>query len=103
MAEICVAKNMYVETKSGWFSDRTICYLASGKPVLHQDTGPQASLSDAAKGLIVFSTLDEAVGGGGGDLGETTSATRRQRARLAEEYFDSDKVLTRLLEKLGVG
>ena len=79
MAEICVAKNMYVETKSGWFSDRSICYLASGKPVLHQDTGLK-HLYPTGEGLIVFSTLDEAAAGVE-EIGEITTAIRRQRAR----------------------
>ena len=100
MAEICVAKNMYVETKSGWFSDRSICYLASGKPVLHQDTGLK-HLYPTGEGLIVFSTLDEAAAGVG-DSGEYDRHSKAAR-EIAEEYFDSDKVLTRLLENLGVG
>jgi hypothetical protein len=98
-AEFMVAKNMYVETHGGWFSDRSACYLASGKPVLAQDTGI-ASLYPIGEGLLTFSTLDEAAGG---VESITTHYARHSRAarELAEELFDSDKVLTALLEKIG--
>jgi len=59
-AEFMVAKNMYVQSNSGWFSDRSICYLASGKPVLAQDTGLQ-KIYPVGKGLLTFSTLEQAV------------------------------------------
>jgi len=97
-AEVMIAKNMYVDTGSGWVSDRSICYLASGRPVLAQDTG-LAGLLPIGEGLLTFTTLDEAT--------EAVRAVRRepdrhQRAarRLAEEYFDSTKVLGALAEKL---
>jgi hypothetical protein len=91
---------MYVDTRCGWVSDRSVCYLASGKPVLAQDTGFSATLPTGA-GLIAFSTLDEAVAGVEEIEGryEHHSAAARE---LAEEYFDSDLVLTDLLEKVGV-
>jgi hypothetical protein len=99
-AEVMIAKNMYVETGNGWMSDRSICYLASGRPVLAQDTG-LAGLLPTGEGLLIFTTLDEAT--------EAVRAVRRepdrhQRAarRLAEEYFDSTKVLGALAEKLGL-
>jgi hypothetical protein len=99
-AEFMVAKNMYVATRGGWFSDRTICYLASGKPALVQDTG-LAELYPCGEGLITFGTLNEAVGGVEAirrDYPKHAAAARR----IAEEYFDSDKVLANLLAKLGV-
>jgi len=99
-AEICVAKNMYVDTRSGWISDRSVCYLASGKPVLAQDTGFSETLPTGS-GLIAFSTLDEAVAGV--DAIEAEYEYHSVAAReLAEEYFDSDLVLADLLEKIGV-
>ena len=58
-AEFMVAKNLYVDTRGGWFSDRSICYLASGKPVIAQDTGLR-HLYHSGSGLFLFSTLDEA-------------------------------------------
>ena len=99
-SEFMTAKNMYVDTKSGWFSDRSICYLSSGKPVLAQDTG-LGSLFPAGEGLLLFGTLDDAIHG----VEELRSDYKRHAlaARaIAEQYFDSDKVLGRLLGKLGV-
>ena len=100
-AEFLVAKNIYVETQSGWFSDRSICYLASGKPVLAQDTG-LGELYPIGQGLLTFSTPEEAAAGVAeitGDYARHASAARE----LAVEHFDSDKVLGRLLDRLGVG
>ena len=54
-----IAKGMYVQSRSGWFSDRSICYLASGKPVIAQDTGFRDRLP-TGEGLLAFSTLEEA-------------------------------------------
>jgi len=98
-AEFMVAKNMYVDTCGGWFSDRSVCYLASGKPVLAQDTGWR-QFYPADKGLLSFSTLDEA------RLGVEQIANHYQRHALAarsiaEQYFDSDRVLSRLLHEIG--
>ena len=97
-AELMVAKGMYVDTRCGWFSERSICYLASGRPVLAQDTG----LGDRyplGEGLLAFGTLEEAVAGV-----EALRTRPREHAKaaraLAEEHFDSDKVLARLLERL---
>jgi hypothetical protein len=95
-AEFSVAQGIYVETRSGWFSDRTVRYLASGKPALVQDTGFTRTLP-AGEGLLAFRTLDEAVAGAGeiaGDYERHSLAARR----LAEEEFESNRVLTRLLE-----
>jgi hypothetical protein len=97
-AELMVAKNLYVETRSGWFSDRSLCYLASGKPVLGQDTG-FGELYPTGEGLVAFSTLDEAVAGVETICADYERHSRAARA-IAEEYFDSDLVLTRLLEKV---
>ena len=95
-----VAKNMYVETQSGWFSDRSICYLASGKPVLAQDTG-LAGLYPTDQGLITFRTLDDAAAGAK-EIHHNYEFHARRAREVAEEFFDSDKVLTRLLSKMDV-
>ena len=100
-AELMVAKNMYVETRSGWFSDRSACYLASGRPVLAQDTGLEGVLP-TGEGLITFTTLEEAVAGVeeiNRDYERHSCAARR----IAEEHLATDRVLPRLLEELGVG
>jgi hypothetical protein len=99
-AEFMVAKNMYVQTNSGWFSDRSICYLASGKPVLAQNTGLEG-LYPVGEGLIAFTTLEEALASVeeiSRDYAHHANAARS----LAESHFDSDKVLSRLLDELGV-
>ena len=61
-AEFSVAQGIYVETQSGWFSDRTVRYLASGKPALVQDTGFSRNYP-VGEGLVAFRTMDEAVAG----------------------------------------
>jgi hypothetical protein len=101
LAEIAIPKSMYVETKSGWFSDRSACYLASGKPVLALDTGFASSLP-TGEGLLRFGDLDEAVRGGEeicADPGRHSEAARA----IAEEHFEAGRVLTALLERLEVG
>ena len=86
-------------TRGGWFSDRSACYLASGKPVLAQDTGFGDTLP-TGDGLLAFSTLDEAVAGGRGDrrnLGHhSRSRPGDRRGVLRRESGPSD-----LLEDLG--
>jgi glycosyltransferase involved in cell wall biosynthesis len=96
-AEWSVAKNGYVVGRSGWFSCRSACYLAAGKPVVVQDTG-FSSVLPTGEGIVPFSTLEEAVAA----IEEVESNYKRhaQAARaIAEEYFDSDKILKQLLEK----
>jgi hypothetical protein len=99
-AEIMIAKNMYVQTRGGWFSDRSICYLATGRPVLAQDTG-LSELYSTGEGLLTFKTLDDAVAGVESIDRDYARHCRAARA-VAEESFDSDKVLTELLSKLDV-
>ena len=99
-AEFTVAKNMYVETRSGWFSDRSICYLASGKPVLVQDTG-LGRLYPAGKGLMTFNCLGEAASCVQ-ELSRDYRAHATAARGIAEEYFDSNKVLCRLLRNLRI-
>ncbi len=100
LGELCIAKDMYVSTRSGWFSDRSICYLAAGRPVVAQDTGFGERYPTGA-GLMAFSTLEEAAA-----ALEEIQASWPQHARaareLAETYFDSDVVLGRLLDLMGV-
>jgi hypothetical protein len=96
--ELMVAKNMYVQARSGWISDRSICYLSTGRPVVAQDTG-LASRYPTGCGLLTFTTFDEAV-----DAIEQVAAEPAKHGRaareLAEAYFDSDIVLGRLLSEL---
>src|SRR5262249_12092203 len=100
-AEFSVAQGIYVETNCGWFSDRSVRYLASGKPVLVQDTGFGRHLP-VGEGLVAFGTLDEAVEGAERIARDYDRHSRAARA-IAEEHFDSDRVLGRLLQEVGVG
>jgi hypothetical protein len=96
-AEFGVAKHTYVEHRTGWFSDRTECYLASGRPALVQDTGWTAHLP-SGEGLLAYSTLEEAIAGI-----ERINADYARHARfaadVAREHFDAARVLSRLLDK----
>jgi hypothetical protein len=100
-AEFSAAQGMYVDTACGWFSDRSVRYLASGKPVLVQDTGFSDALP-VGEGLLAFRTLEEAVAGAAeitGRYSEHCSAARR----IAEEYFEAEWVLSRFCEEAEIG
>jgi len=97
-AELMVAKGIYVESRGGWFSERSICYLASGRPVVAQDTG-LTELLPVGEGLLTFSTVEEAAAGVEAVVSDYARHARAAR-ELAETRFDSDKVLGRLLELL---
>jgi len=99
-AEFSVAQGIYVETACGWFSDRTTRYLASGKPALVQDTGFARNLP-TGKGLIAFRTLADVVAGAEAIARDYETHAAAARA-IAQEYFDSDKVLGHLLEVVGL-
>jgi hypothetical protein len=95
-AEVGVAKDMYVRSRGGWLSDRSICYLASGKPVLAQATGFELEI-DTGAGLLSFTEPEEAAAA----VAEIESDYKRHSEaarKLAEERFDSDRVLAELLE-----
>jgi hypothetical protein len=98
-AEFSVAKGAYAETWSGWFSDRTTRYLASGKPALVQDTGFGRSIP-VGEGLVAFRTLDEAVQGAERIAADYVGHCQAARG-IAEQWFDSDKVLARFVEEVG--
>jgi hypothetical protein len=98
-AECSAAQGMYVQTKSGWFSDRSARYLASGKPVLVQDTGFCVP-HNPSEGLLVFETVAQAARGAeriARDYDGHSAAARW----LAERYFDSNTQLSHLLERAG--
>ena len=100
-AEFSVAQGVYVETGSGWFSDRTTRYLASGRPALVQDTG-FSSLIGSGQGLVPFRTLDEAVAGAADIAARYDEHCAAARA-VAEEHFASERVLARFCEQAGIG
>ena len=96
-AEFSVAQGVYVDTNSGWFSDRTVRYLTSGKPALVQDTGFSRNYP-VGEGLVPFTNLQEAVEGAQRIVADYERHSAAARA-VAEERFDSDKVLGRFLEQ----
>jgi hypothetical protein len=96
--EFSIAKHGYVASRSGWFSDRSAAYLASGRPVVLQDTGYSAWLP-VGEGLLAFDDLDGAVGAVAAVNGDYERHRRTARA-IAVEYFDARRVLGSLLERL---
>jgi hypothetical protein len=98
-AEFGLAKSGYVVSRSGWFSDRSACYLASGRPVVAQDTGFPAYLP-TGDGLLSFTDADDVVAAVERINGDYDRHRRAARV-IAEEHLDSDRVLVRLLEQLG--
>jgi hypothetical protein len=99
--EIGVAKSGYAASRCGWFSDRSVCYLASGRPVVAQETGFSRYLP-TGEGLFAFQSTDEARAGIDAVAGDYRRHSRAARA-IAEEYFDASVVLPQLLERVGVG
>jgi hypothetical protein len=97
-AEFSAAQGVYVATRSGWVSDRTVHYLASGKPALVQDTG-YAEHYPVGAGLVPFGTLEEAIEGARRIARDYDAHCRAARA-IAEEYFASDRVLGELMGAL---
>ena len=95
-AEFGVAKHTYVTTRSGWFSDRTECYLAAGRPALVQDTGWTHHLPHG-DGLLAFSTPAEALAGIDAINGDYDRHARRAR-EIAGDCFDGARILPKLLE-----
>ena len=99
LAEIGIAKSGYVISRSGWFSDRSACYLASGRPVVAQDTGI-AAFVPVGEGLLVFEDTDGAVAAVQ-EVRRDYDRHSRNARHFAEEFLDSDRVLKSLLERVG--
>jgi hypothetical protein len=97
--EWSVAKNAYVRSRSGWFSCRTACYLALGVPAVVQDTGFGCAVP-TGEGVLKFSTVDEASEAVAAVIGDPQRHVRAARD-IAYEYFDSSKVLSRLIAQCG--
>jgi len=99
-ADFGIAKHAYVASRSGWFSDRSTCYLASGRPVFHQDTGFGDQVP-TGEGLLSFSTIEDVRE----NLRRIDADYRRHcvAARsIAEEFFESSKVVRRMLLEAGL-
>ena len=98
--EFTVSKDVVTRTRSGWFSDRTVCYLAAGKPVVTQETAFSKYIP-TGRGLFAFSTAEEALAALDAINREYTTHARAAR-EIAREYFDSRKVLAKMLQDVGI-
>lgn len=97
-AEWGVAKHGYVSTNSGWFSERSLCYMASGKPVLVQETG-FSTVFETGKGVLSFSTLEQVLDGVERINSDYIFHCKRAR-EIVEANFDSQVVIKSLLNKV---
>ena len=94
--EFSVAKHGYVVSRSGWFSERSAAYLASGRPVVVQDTG-FSELFETGRGVLPFDDFSGALAGISSVANDYERHCKAAR-RFAAEYFDAAKVLPRLLD-----
>jgi hypothetical protein len=92
--EFTVAKDLVARTRSGWFSDRSVCYLAAGKPVVTQDTG-FGKYIPAGVGLLAFETVEEAAAALD-EVNRDYERHCREAGRIAQEYFAADRILSQL-------
>lgn len=99
--EFTVAKDQYARLRSGWFSDRSACYLAAGRPVVTQDTGFGKFLP-TGEGLFAFNTMEEIVAAFGAINADYERHSRAAR-KLAAEHFSADRVLRKLFQDAGLG
>jgi hypothetical protein len=97
--EFTVAKDQYVRLNTGWFSDRTACYLAAGRPVITQDTGFPHDTGQ--RGLLTFTSLAEIVESVK-RINADYSAHSRAAREIAREVFEAEKVVGSLLDRAGI-
>jgi glycosyltransferase involved in cell wall biosynthesis len=97
--EFTVAKDQNVRLRSGWFSERSACYLAAGRPVITQDTG-FASVLPTGEGLFAFNSTEEIVAAFEAISRDYARHSRAARA-IACEHFRAETVLAQLLRDLG--
>jgi hypothetical protein len=98
--EFTVAKDQYVRLDTGWFSDRSGCYLASGRPVITQETG-FTKIFGQQGGLFAFTSLRE-IPEAVKEINADYSRHSRAASEIAREYFEAEKVLQSLLERAGI-
>ncbi len=99
-AEWSVAKHGYVAGHTGWFSCRTACYLALGRPAVVQETG-WSDYIRAGDGLLAFSTLEEAAEAIA-DINDHYAEHQAAARALAEQFFEAKKVCADLLAQAGI-
>jgi hypothetical protein len=98
--EFTVAKDLHIRLRSGWFSERSACYLAAGRPVITQNTG-FGNIIPTGQGLFSFDTMEEISAAFDAINSDYERHSRAARA-IAEEYFRAETVLAKLLEDLGL-
>jgi hypothetical protein len=98
--EFTVAKDQNVRLRSGWFSERSACYLAAGRPVITQDTG-FGTVLPTGEGLFAFNTIEEIIAAFESVGAEYERHSRAARA-IAEEYFRAENVMAQVLRDLGI-
>ena len=98
--EFTVARDQYVRPRTGWFSDRSACYLAAGRPVITEDTG-FGNFIPTGRGLFAFSTMDDVLAAV--DAIESDYDGHRRAAReIAEAYFGAERVVESLMTRAGL-
>jgi hypothetical protein len=98
--EFTVAKDQYVRLNTGWFSDRSACYLAAGRPVITQQTGFTKNYG-AKDGLLSFQTVGEIADAVKKINADYAKHSRTARA-IAREVFEAEKVLSSILDRAGI-
>lgn len=98
--EFTVARDQYVRPRTGWFSDRSACYLAAGRPVITQETG-FSSVLPTGKGLFSFSTAED-IDAAVEEIMRDPVGNQNAARELAAEYFDADRLVRTMLEQAGV-
>ena len=98
--EFTVAKDQYVRLHTGWFSDRSACYLAAGRPVITQETGFTRHYG-GTRGLLAFTTLEE-IAEAVRAINADYAAHSRAAFEIAAEHFEATKVLASLLDRAGI-
>jgi hypothetical protein len=96
--EFSVAKPGYIKSRSGWISDRSVCYLAAGRPVLVQETGFSEYLP-TGRGVLSFASLEEAVAGVA-EIRSNYSLHCQAAREITQEYFSAEKVLRKLIDEI---
>jgi hypothetical protein len=100
IGEFTVAKDIYARPNSGWFSDRSVCYLAAGRPVVTMRTGFH-KFYPVGRGLFDFANEDEALAGIDAVLADYRRHSRAA-CELAHEYFAAERVLGALMAAVGL-
>lgn len=97
--EFTVARDLHVRLRSGWFSERSACYLAAGRPVITQDTG-FGNILPTGEGLFAFNTMDDILEAFD-QINSGYEKHSRAARSIAEEYFRAETVLAKVLDDLG--